>query len=182
MSVPRIRFHIGDIAHHRADVIVNASNTVLVLGSGVSAAIRKAAAPELQEEMYRSAPLPWGQVAVTEPFGLPASYLFHAAVIDRNRTTGPAVVRACLANVFLRAEELGVRSIALPALGTGAGGLDLRECGRISLAMAEEFLREHPDVEKVTFCFLHDAARREFFGEREDAGEDTTTGDVVFPD
>jgi len=179
MNDPRIKFHIGNIAEHHADVLVNASNTVLQLGTGVSGAIRRAAAPELQEEMHRYAPIPWGSVAITEPYGLPCSYLFHAAVIDRNHVTGPAVLRACLANVFLRADELGVKSIALPALGTGAGGLDVRDCGAISIAMANDFLREHPVFAKVTFCFIHDENRREFFGNVE-AGEDTTTGDVVF--
>ena len=131
--------------------------------------------------MYRYAPIPWGSVAVTEPFGLPCTYLFHAAVIDRNRTTGPAVVRACLANVFLRAEELGARSLAVPALGTGAGGLDLAECGRISLPMAFDFLRDHPEVEKLSFCFLEEETMREFFG-RAEVDEDTTTGDLPFAD
>jgi O-acetyl-ADP-ribose deacetylase (regulator of RNase III) len=178
MNDSRLRFHVGNIALHRADVIVNPSNTVLQLGTGVSGAIRRAAAPELQEEMYRYAPIGWGTVAVTEPFGLPCSYLFHAAVIDRNRTAGPGVIRACLANMFLRAEELGIQSIALPALGTGSGGIDLATSGRISLMMTIDFLREHPDVRKVTFCFLQEASVAEFFGKSKEVGEDTTSGDV----
>jgi O-acetyl-ADP-ribose deacetylase len=164
MSEPRLAWHIGNIAAFRADVIVNASNTVLQLGTGVSGAIRRAASPELQTEMHRHAPIPWGGVAVTEPYGLPCSYLFHAAVIDRDRSVGPAVVRACLANVFLRAAEVGAASLALPALGAGAGGLDPAISGEITVPMVRDFLREHPKVRRVTFCFLDEDKAFEFYG------------------
>ena len=55
----------GDITQTRCDAIINASNTRLRLGSGVSGAIRRAAGPGLQNDMLSHAPLARGAVVVT---------------------------------------------------------------------------------------------------------------------
>jgi O-acetyl-ADP-ribose deacetylase (regulator of RNase III) len=135
LSVSVIR---GDITEVVADAIVNASNTRLKLGAGVSAAIRQAAGPTLQDAMFAEAKrldIKPGDVVVTGSHGLPhARRILHAATASGKAKVVAAAVARCLELT----EEKHIRSLAFPALGTGTGGMDVRECAEI---MADELVR-----------------------------------------
>ncbi len=173
--------NIGDAA---ADVIVNASNTMLWLGSGVSGAIRSVSGRALSTltEKWREAHpagLPPGAVTISGAGDHPhARFIAHVAVMDyrpgRERSARPdldRIERGCVA-LWHAIDGLGVPNlhIAMPALGTGTGGLGLRD----SVAIACRTLRAHVDAEtavtKVTFYALElhhyvntlDVVRRHF--------------------
>jgi O-acetyl-ADP-ribose deacetylase (regulator of RNase III) len=60
------------------------------------------------------------------------------------------------------ADELGCRSLALPAFGTGVGGFPLAECAEIMLAVAGEY--EPVTLERVVFAVYGDEAADAFRG------------------
>jgi O-acetyl-ADP-ribose deacetylase len=117
----------GDITAVGADAIVNASNTSLRLGGGVSAAIRQACGPGLGPEMAsiaRRHPLGDGDAVVTGTYGLKtASYIIHVA----SAAGDPGTVRRSLQNVLRLCTERGFRTVAMPALGTGTGGMPMTQ-------------------------------------------------------
>ena len=75
-----------------------------------------------------------GDVIVTRSHGLPCSpRILHAATASG----GANVVARAMRDVLNRSEALGLESIAVPALGTGTGGLAVEQC---AMVLANEVL------------------------------------------
>lgn len=122
----------GNIATADADAIVNASNTRLKLGGGVSGAIRGAVSDPvgLQNAMSRLAPLASDNAVVTSSYGLPnTGKIIHVATASGK----PDVVMESLGAIFRVCTERRFRSVAIPALGTGTGGLSMEKCAEFTL-------------------------------------------------
>ena len=58
------------------------------------------------------------------------------------------------------ADDLGARSLALPAFGTGVGGFPLADCARIMVGVASAY--EPQSLERVTFAVFGSDATRAF--------------------
>lgn len=129
----RIELVQGDITALEVDAIVNAANNRLVMGAGVAGAIKRRGGREIEEEAVKKGPIPVGEAAVTGAGRLKARYVIHAAVMAMDFETDAEKIRTATRNTLKRARELGVASIAFPALGTGVGGFPLEECARIML-------------------------------------------------
>lgn len=123
----------GDIAAQRADALVNAAGTSLRMGSGVAGALRRAAEGPIADAALQAGPVELGAVAVTDPFGLDADHVVHAAAMphygDGRATDGS--IRDATENSLRRADELGCESLVVPVLGTGAAGFGFEEGARI---------------------------------------------------
>ena len=148
---PAIELVEGDITRVEADALVNAANNRLLMGGGVAAAIRRAGGKEIEEEAVKKGPIPIGQALATGAGRLRAKYIIHAAVMGLDFHTDAEKIRSATRNSLLRAEELGLKSIAFPALGTGVGGFPLDECARIMLGEIREHLQGKTGLERVIF-------------------------------
>jgi O-acetyl-ADP-ribose deacetylase (regulator of RNase III) len=125
-----VRILQGDITRIKVDAIVNASNTLLRLGSGVSGAIRRAASNPsgLQAALAAQAPISPGDVAVTDAFGLPLTRtIVHAATASGDMD----VIQKAAKNILAACSRWHIQSVAIPAIGSGTGGLPLENCASI---------------------------------------------------
>ena len=112
----------GDITAVVADAVVNASNTRLKLGGGVSGALARAAGPGLQAEMSALGGLAPDRLAVTGAHRMATTRrIVHVPTADGDA----AIVRRAVDNVLTYCRDHRLASVALPALGTGTGGLDV---------------------------------------------------------
>ena len=115
----------GDITEVEADAIVNAANSYLEHGGGVAGAIVRKGGQIIQEEsrewVRKHGPVPVGGVAVTSAGKLKAKYVIHA-VGPRCGVEPIEKLAEAVRNALLKAEELGLASIALPAISTGIFG------------------------------------------------------------
>ena len=134
----------GDITEQVVDVIVNAANSRLAGGGGVDGAIHRRGGPEIMAETARRYPqgCPTGSAVISGAGKLPARYVVHSVgPIWAGGRNGEAQL---LASAYRRslelADEHGAKSIALPALSTGAYGYPLDLASRVALATAIEFL------------------------------------------
>lgn len=152
MTPPRIRVVRGSLTDGDESVLVNASNTNVALGSGVSAAIRAACGPGYQEHIQRALEETFGramepgEVLVTDAGAHPrARWVAHVAVMDyREGAASPsptvATIEAGCRRLWEAVEALGEEStVAMVALGAGVGGLGVREPTRVAC----ETLRAH---------------------------------------
>jgi len=150
----------GDIASLEVDAVANAANDHLWMGAGVAGALKRAGGDEIEREAMAQAPILVGTAVVTSGGRLPARYVIHGAVMGQDLRTTPDLVgrttRACLT----LADELGCRSLALPAFGTGVGGFPLDECARIMVDVARAF--EPRSLERVVFAVFGDDAYASF--------------------
>ncbi|KGQ22388.1 macro domain-containing protein [Thermus filiformis] len=141
----RLKIAQGDITEFEGDAIVNAANNHLKLGAGVAGAILRKGGPSIQEECDRIGRIRVGEAAVTGAGNLPVRYVIHAAVLG-DEPASLDTVRRATRNALEKAVELGLKTVAFPLLGTGVGGLPVREVARV---MLEEF-RKAPDTLEVT--------------------------------
>jgi O-acetyl-ADP-ribose deacetylase (regulator of RNase III) len=157
-----ISFVKGDIARQDADAIVNAANNHLWMGAGVAGAIKRAGGREIEEEAVAKGPIPIGEAAVTGAGRLKARYVIHAAVMGRDLHTDADKIRQATQNSLRRADELALRSIAFPALGTGVGGFSLEECARIMLDVVRRHSASGTSLERVVFVLYDEPAYQAF--------------------
>src|SRR5690606_16818836 len=94
-------------------------------------------------------PIDLGEAAVTGAGNLKAKYVIHAASMDFDTPTTEESLYDSVKNSFLRAEELGVRSIAFPAIGTGVADFDEARCAEILFDEIQIRCKLNPKLERI---------------------------------
>jgi O-acetyl-ADP-ribose deacetylase (regulator of RNase III) len=140
----------GDIAAVEGDAVANAANDRLWMGAGVAGALKRAGGEEIEQEAMALGPIPLGSAVATTAGRLPARWVIHGAVMGQDLRTNADLVQRTTRSCLELADELGCRSLALPAFGTGVGGFALEECARIMVGAARSF--EPRELERVIFA------------------------------
>lgn len=125
----------GDITKLEVDAIVNAANSLLIMGGGVAGAILHAGGSEIQQEANKKAPIPVGKAVATTAGKLKAKYVIHAPTMERPAMpTSKQNVKLATKGALECARQLGITSIAFPGMGTGVGGLNVKEAANVMVA------------------------------------------------
>ncbi len=163
----RIEIRKGDITRLTSDAIVNAANNRMLMGGGVAGAIKRAGGKIIEDEAVKKAPIPIGEALVTRAGNLNAKYVIHAAVMGMDFRTDGEIIQKATRNSLIRADELGIKNIVFPALGTGVGGFPMDECARIMLKEVKDYNAEKTGLEKVIFVLYDEEAYKTFKDELE---------------
>jgi O-acetyl-ADP-ribose deacetylase (regulator of RNase III) len=146
----------GDITELEVDAIANAANNELWMGAGVAGAIKRAGGEEIEREAVAQAPIAVGQAVATGAGNLKAKHVVHAAVMGQDLQTSAELVSQATRRTLEVADELGARSLAMPAFGTGVGGFPIERCAELMVTEVRAF--EPANLERVVFAvFGHDA-------------------------
>ena len=172
----------GDITLQQVDAIVNAANSRLAGGGGVDGAIHRRGGPEIMADTdarYRDG-CPTGSAVISVAGKLPAKFVIHAVgPVWGGGQRGEAEL---LAGAYRRCLELavehGCRSIALPALSTGAYRYPMDQAARVALATASSFLREHGGPELIRFVLFDAGAFGAFAAALEELPKEERTRDT----
>jgi O-acetyl-ADP-ribose deacetylase (regulator of RNase III) len=148
--VLRLEVREGDIATVEADAVANAANDRLWMGAGVAGALKRAGGEEIEREAMALGPIPLGSAVATTAGKLAARWVIHGAVMGQDLRTDGELVRRTTRACLEVADELGCRSLALPAFGTGVGGFALEECARVMVGETRSF--EPRSLERVIFA------------------------------
>lgn len=151
-----------DITALDVDAIANAANTQLMHGGGVAGAIARAGGPAVQQESLDRAPIGLGEAVTTSGGQMPCRWVIHAATMDLGGPTSADIIRRATASTLRCADELGARSLALVAFGTGVGGFPLDEAARIEVEEVRRHLSARSGLERVVFAVRGAAAREAF--------------------
>jgi len=156
----------GDITEERVDAIVNAANSSLMGGGGVSGAIHRKGGPaileecrEIRREKHRDG-LPTGRSVATTAGKLPAKWVIH--------TVGPVYAKSedrshllasCHTESLRVADELSAETVAFPAISTGVYGYPVEEAAPVAI---EAVRSADTQVKEVRFVLFDDGTRRAF--------------------
>ena len=144
----------GDLTEMNVDAIVNAANNDLQLGGGLAGIIRRKGGDTIQQECNQIGSIPLGGAAITSGGKLKARHIIHAASMELGGHTTARALRGSTAHALRIASEKGLRTIAIPAVGTGIGGFPLSECAEIMLHEAVEHLKRPSTLEKIRFVLF----------------------------
>jgi O-acetyl-ADP-ribose deacetylase (regulator of RNase III) len=161
-GVAGIEVREADITKLEVDAIANAANTDLRHGGGVAGAIARAGGSAIQDESDRKAPIGLGEAVETGAGELPCRWVIHAATMKLGGPTSGETIRRATASTLAKAEELGARSLALVAFGTGVGGFPVEEAAQIEVEEVRGHLDGDSGLELVVFAVHGSEARAAF--------------------
>jgi len=150
----------ADVTKLELDAITNAANTELRHGGGVAAAISRAGGPAVQRESNEKAPIGLGEAVETTAGEMPARSVVHAATMELGGPTSAEIIARATRATLRLADELGCRSLALVAFGTGVGGFPLDDAAQLMV----DAVRQHRprSLERVVFAVHGDLAEQAF--------------------
>jgi O-acetyl-ADP-ribose deacetylase (regulator of RNase III) len=160
--MPKIEVLEADITALEVDAIANAANTRLLHGGGVAGAISRAGGPTVQEESDARAPIGLGEAVETGAGEMPCRWVIHAATMELGGPTSADVIRRATASTLALADELGARSLALVAFGTGVGAFPLEQAAGIEVDEVRRHLSSGSRLERVVFAVRGREARDAF--------------------
>ncbi|WP_440947653.1 O-acetyl-ADP-ribose deacetylase [Methanosarcina sp. T3] len=158
----RIRIIESDITELKVDAIVNAANNTLLGGGGVDGAIHRAAGPGLLAECRTLNGCPTGEAKITKGYFLPAKYVIHTVgpVWQGGSKGEDELLASCYRKSLELARKYNIKTIAFPAISTGAYGFPSERAARIAVYQAKEFLKENK-LPEITFlvCYNKEACK-----------------------
>ena len=162
----RITLVEGDITFQDVDVVVNAANRSLLGGGGVDGAIHRRGGPRILAECRRIREerfpdgLPVGQAVATTGGDLAAAHVIHVVgPVYGREPDAPGLLASCHREALRVADELGARSIAFPAISTGAYGYPLDEAAAVAIAAVRA---AGSRLEEIRFVLFGTAAHAAF--------------------
>jgi O-acetyl-ADP-ribose deacetylase (regulator of RNase III) len=158
----------ADIPKETTEAIVNAANSSLLGGGGVDGAIHRAGGPSILKECQKIADeighLPPGKAVLTGGGRLAAKYVIHTVgpVYYRTRTPPAETLASCYRESIRLADDHAIRSLAFPAISTGAFGYPVPEAAAVAVPAAMEALLAASNVMQVRFIFFDVATLRSY--------------------
>jgi O-acetyl-ADP-ribose deacetylase (regulator of RNase III) len=150
----------ADITKLDVDAIANAANDHLWMGAGVAGAIKRAGGDEIEAEALAQGPIEVGAAVATGAGRLAARWVIHGAVMGQDLRTTPELIGRTTRSCLEVADGLGARTLALPAFGTGVGGIPVADAARAIVDAVHAF--EPGSLERVVAAVYGDEARRTF--------------------
>lgn len=150
----RLEIAEGDITKATVDAIVNAANRTLLGGGGVDGAIHRAAGPQLRSECAKLGGCATGQAKITRGYRLPAGHVIHTVgPVWRGGAAGEdELLASCYRRSFELCVQHGLRTVAVPAVSTGAYGFPVRRAAKIAVEQSAVALGQAPSLERIVLC------------------------------
>ena len=148
----KVEVRRGSLLELEVDAIVNPANSMLTMWGGVAGAIKRIGGEEI--EAVKNAPLPVGRAIVTSAGKLKARHVIHAPTMEEpDPTTTEKVYKAMYAALEL-ACNMNFRSMAIPGMGTGVGGLSPDEATKAMFKVLKDWLNRGLTVKHIIFIDL----------------------------
>lgn len=141
---------LGDITVQETDAIVNAANSQLSPGGGVSGAIHRTAGPRLWDECKTLGGCSTGEAKITNGYNLSANHVIHTVgPIYAGRVSDSVNLKSSYQKSLDLASKNNLKSISFPSISTGVFGYPVKEASYIALKAIIDWLKQHPDIQLV---------------------------------
>jgi O-acetyl-ADP-ribose deacetylase (regulator of RNase III) len=156
----RIEVIVADITTLKLDAIVNAANSALLGGGGVDGAIHRKAGPRLLAHCLTLGGCSAGEAKISPGFDLPAKFVIHTVgpVWSGGNNHEDKVLAACYRRSLEVALDNGVRTIAFPAISTGAYRFPAGQAAKIAVRTVSRVIAGDDRIDRVQFCCFSTAA------------------------
>ena len=130
----------GDLTQISCDAIVNPANSYGYMGGGVAGAIKRVGGEEIEKEAVLKAPIPVGTAVFTTAGSLPCSFVIHAPTMEQPAMRiGVENVRIATRAALELGVDLHLKSIAIPGMGTGVGGVPIDVAAEVIVDIAKGY-------------------------------------------
>ncbi|MDI6903156.1 MAG: macro domain-containing protein [Methanocellales archaeon] len=149
-----IRLERGDITEMSVDAIVNAANKKLQHGGGVAGAIVRKGGYIIQEESNKIGEIEVGEAVITTAGMLRAKHVIHAVGPQMGEGDEDDKLRNATLNGLRLADEYDLKSIAFPAISTGAFGYSKDKCAKIMIKAAVDYSKGETELRTIIFTLF----------------------------
>lgn len=161
----RVGVYVGDLTDHRVDAIVNAANSTLLGGGGIDGAIHRRGGPAILEacrEIRRNQwpqGLPTGEAVATTGGELPAPWVIHTVgpIYGQHGGDEPRLLARCYRQCLSLAGDMGLGTVAFPAISTGVYGYPQALAAPVVSAALKDFLAMDTALAEVRLVFFQPA-------------------------
>jgi O-acetyl-ADP-ribose deacetylase len=149
----------GDILDEPADILVCSANVFLNLSGGVGGALLLRYGDQMQQELRHYLAdrgghfVRQGEVVACGPCRTPYKAVLHAVAVDAFYESSPKVIESVVLEALRQAAALGVRKVALAAVGTGYGRLTMQDFAQ---GIRPLLGRNLSPIEEVVVCLRND--------------------------
>lgn len=150
-----VKTYIGDITELAVDVIANAANSDLWMGSGVAGVIKEKGGVEIESEALSMGPIRPGEAVMTTAGALPSKYVMHCAGMPPGGKATYWKVLSSVQAALNIASEHNLQSIAFPAIGAGVGGLGEEQSAKAIAEGIHYYARAPGSVKEITLVGLN---------------------------
>lgn len=156
----------GDITQLSVDVIVNAANPSLMGGGGVDGAIHRAAGETVLEAckviLRQQGECSPGHAVITEAGNITAKAIIHAVgpVWQGGNQQEAELLAQTYRNCLDLAAANSYRTIAFPAISTGAYGFPRQQAAQIAWDTVYRYLGQRPLPEQAIFVCYDEETRQ----------------------
>ena len=172
----RITVIEGDITKQEVDAIVNGANDTLLGGGGVNGAIHRVAGRGLLEECRKLNGCATGEAKITGGYSLPCRWVIHTVgsvwklgpVSELGTGREDELLARCYGNSLTLTEQYKIRTIAFPAISTGAFCFQLHRAAKIAVSEVKQFLANHSSIDQVILVCLGQSAYQRYLKAAED--------------
>jgi O-acetyl-ADP-ribose deacetylase len=161
--VDRISVIQGDIAQLQVDAIVNAANNSLLGGGGVDGAIHRAAGSQLLAECRQLRGCATGAAKMTQGYNLPAKWVIHTVgpVWEGGDRGEDELLASCYRSSLTLAVQYEIKTIAFPAISTGAYCFPVARAAKIAVTEIQAFLATNDSISQaILVCFSQSTCDR----------------------
>ena len=174
----RVLIVVGDITAQHVDAIVNAANSTLLGGGGVDGAIHRCGGPRILEDCRKLRAsqfprgLPTGQAAITTAGTLPAKHVIHTVgpIVRGSNQPDADSLASCYRNALALAAQHALRTIAFPAISTGAYGYPRELAAPVVSTVIESFFRDPTSIQEVRLVFYDPSDAQIFLQQHQFSG------------
>ena len=153
--IPAIEVKKGSITTVQVDAVVNPANSFGYMGGGVAGVIKKVGGKEIEDEAVEQAPIQVGHAVVTTSGDLVCKKVIHAPTMHNPAEKTDAHKIFCAVKAALElADNEGSKSLAMPGMGTGVGGLDKSEAAKTMIKAIKE--TEFKNLQKIILIDIAD--------------------------
>lgn len=148
----------GDITEFDVDAVINAANSDLWMGSGVAGAIKSKGGTVIEQEAMAQGPIRPGEAVITTGGSLKARHVIHCAGMPPGGHATYSAVKSSMDQAIRLADSHGLKSIAVPAIGAGVGGLTVDDSIRAILLAVSENCESHGSLTHIILVGYNDSA------------------------
>lgn len=138
----------GDLTRERVDAIVNAANAYLQHGGGVAGAISRYGGPQIQKEsdqwIEHHGPVSHDSPAYTTGGNLHCRYVIHAVGPVWGDGDEDKKLADAISGSLRLGDQLGLTSLAFPAISTGIFGFPKERAARLILQAMKDYFAGTP--------------------------------------
>ncbi|PJA26815.1 MAG: O-acetyl-ADP-ribose deacetylase [candidate division Zixibacteria bacterium CG_4_9_14_3_um_filter_46_8] len=167
----KMRLMKGDITNTEIEAFVFYARPDLQLGSGFGGAITVRGGASIQEELKQYGEVKVGDAVITSAGKMKAKYIIHAVGPRFQEKDTESKLRTTTLNVLKLADQRGIRTLAMPAMGVGFYGVPLDISAQVTLSMVKEYLRSKTGLEEVVFCVLDNREYNSFYAQLAKLGQ-----------